>query len=51
MNKEIKILLVEDEAVTQLEIRNILNKLNYKIIGPCNTGQDAINKHYQMILI
>jgi len=42
MNKEIKILLVEDEAVTQLEIRNILNKLNYKIIGPCNTGQDAI---------
>lgn len=42
MFNNIKILIVEDEAVVQLHLQNIIEKLHYKIIGPVNKGKDAI---------
>ncbi|MEO8512569.1 MAG: PAS domain S-box protein [Ignavibacteria bacterium] len=37
-----KIFIVEDEAITALDIKNKLEKLNYEVVGIKNRGEDAL---------
>lgn len=37
-----KILIVEDEAITALDIKNILQRLNYEVVGIVSKGEAAI---------
>jgi len=39
-----KILIVEDESIVAMEIKNRLEKLGYKIVGMALTGQQAIKE-------
>lgn len=39
-----KIYIVEDEAITALDIKKTLEKLNYEIVGINDRGEDAINE-------
>jgi PAS domain S-box-containing protein/putative nucleotidyltransferase with HDIG domain len=38
-----RILLVEDEAVVALDIRNRLNSLGYEVVGTVASGEEAVN--------
>jgi two-component system cell cycle sensor histidine kinase/response regulator CckA len=38
----IKILVVEDEAITAMDIKNRLSKLGYSVLGTSDTGKEAI---------
>jgi len=40
--EDIKILVVEDEAITAMDIQNRLNKLGYNVLGPSDSGEKAI---------
>ncbi len=42
--KKYKILIVEDESIIALDIKNILEKLDYTVCGITYTGEDAINE-------
>lgn len=42
--KKYKILIVEDESIVALDIKNILEKLEYAVCGITYTGEDAINE-------
>ncbi|MEA2004732.1 MAG: response regulator [Acidobacteriota bacterium] len=42
--KKYKILIVEDESIIALDIKNILEKLEYAVCGITYTGEDAINE-------
>ena len=48
MNKNIKILIVEDELVAAEFLAIFLRKEGYTIIGICETGEDAIIKSQQL---
>lgn len=37
-----KILIVEDEAITALDIKNILQRLNYEVVGIASKGEAAL---------
>ncbi len=37
-----KVFIIEDEAVTALDIRNTLEKLNYEVVGIVGKGEDAL---------
>jgi len=37
-----KVFIVEDEAITALDIKRTLEKLNYEIVGVTDRGEDAI---------
>ncbi len=37
-----KIFIIEDEAITALDIKNTLEKLNYEVVGIKNRGEDAL---------
>jgi len=42
--KKYKILIVEDESIVALDIKNILEKLEYTVCGITYTGEDVINE-------
>lgn len=39
-----KVYIVEDEAITSLDIKRTLEKLNYEIVGTCDKGENAIDE-------
>ncbi|MDB6027716.1 MAG: two component system response regulator [Verrucomicrobiales bacterium] len=39
-----KILIVEDEAITGMDVQRRLQRLGYEVAGRCETGTDAIRK-------
>ncbi|MCC6864596.1 MAG: response regulator [Ignavibacteria bacterium] len=39
-----KIFIVEDEAITALDIKNTLEKLKYEVVGICNRGDTAVKE-------
>jgi PAS domain S-box-containing protein len=41
--RDIKVLVAEDEAVTALNIKSMLNRLGYKVIGPVAYGEHAVD--------
>lgn len=43
MEKKIKVLIVEDEAIVGLSLKNMLKKLGYCCAGVAVTGEEAIN--------
>ncbi len=44
MSEKIKILIVEDEGIVSIDIRNILKNLGYNYIEVAFTGEEALNK-------
>ncbi|HMT10505.1 MAG TPA: PAS domain S-box protein [Ignavibacteria bacterium] len=38
-----KVLIVEDEAITALDIKNILQRLNYEVVGIASKGEAALS--------
>jgi putative nucleotidyltransferase with HDIG domain len=40
--RRLAIIVVEDEAVVALDIRNRLKRLGYEVAGVCSTGEDAV---------
>lgn len=42
--KKIKILVVEDEAITALNMEEILQRLGYEVVATCATGEEAIEQ-------
>ena len=44
MVQQKKVLIVEDEGIVALSIRETLKKLGYVVTGICATGEDAIQK-------
>lgn len=38
-----RLLIVEDEAITALDLKYSLEELGYEIVDTVDTGQDAIN--------
>jgi two-component system, response regulator PdtaR len=42
MDHKIKLLLVEDEAVSAIYMKIQLRKLNYDVLNPATTGEEAI---------
>ncbi len=42
MDKKIKVLIVEDEVITSLELKSILQRNGYNVVGTVLTGGDAI---------
>ncbi|WP_296795024.1 response regulator [uncultured Methanobrevibacter sp.] len=38
-----RILIVEDEAITALDLKYSLEELGYEVVGTVDTGQDAID--------
>ena len=43
-NDEVSVLIVEDEAITALDLRYSLEELGYGVVGVVDTGRDAIDK-------
>lgn len=43
MNSKIKILLVEDESIVAIDLKKILQNLNYEVIDVIRTGEKAIS--------
>jgi CheY-like chemotaxis protein len=39
-----RILVVEDEGIVSIDLRNILNRLGYQVAGTAFTGEEAILK-------
>lgn len=39
-----KILIVEDEVITAMDIKNMLKNFGFDVVGIASTGKDAINK-------
>jgi PAS domain S-box-containing protein len=39
-----KILIVEDEVITAMDIKNMLKNFGFDVVGVASTGKDAINK-------
>lgn len=39
MNSKIKILLVEDESIVAIDLKKILQNLNYEVIDVIRTGK------------
>jgi AmiR/NasT family two-component response regulator len=37
-----KVLIVEDEAITGMDVQRRLQRLGYEVVGRCETGMDAI---------
>ena len=44
IGKQNKILIVEDEVITAMDIKNILKNFGFDVVGMASTGEDAINK-------
>ena len=44
MSEKIKILIVEDEGIVSIDIRNILKNLGYNYIEVAFTGEEALKK-------
>ena len=44
MNKKVRILIVEDESIVGIDLKQTLIKLNYQILDVVRTGEDAIKK-------
>jgi PAS domain S-box-containing protein len=44
MNKKVKVLIVEDESIVAIDLRQTLIKLNYQVIDVVRTGEDAVKK-------
>jgi PAS domain S-box-containing protein len=44
MNKKVKVLIVEDESIVSIDLRQTLIKLNYQVLDIARTGEDAITK-------
>jgi len=42
--KQNKILIVEDEVITAMDIRNMLKNFGFDVVGMASTGKDAISK-------
>ena len=42
MNKKIKVLVVEDESIVGVDLKQTLIKLNYQVLDVVRTGEDAI---------
>jgi PAS domain S-box-containing protein len=49
INNNIKILLVEDDAVEALDIKRILRSFGYSIPHVASTGEDAIKKAFELM--
>ncbi len=47
MENQIKILIVEDEAIFALSIKRVLVKSGYHVIKPVSTGEEAVEKAKQ----
>ncbi len=45
---KIRILLVEDEAITALDIKRMLENLGYDVLDILTTGQDAVSRIEEM---
>jgi Response regulator containing CheY-like receiver domain and AraC-type DNA-binding domain len=43
-----KILIVEDEAITAMDIRNSLINFGFEVVGTANSGDDAIKKSREL---
>jgi len=44
IGKQNKILIVEDEVITAMDIKNILKNFGFDVVGMASTGEDAIYK-------
>lgn len=44
IGKQNKILIVEDEVITAMDIKNILRNFGFDVVGMASTGEDAIKK-------
>ena len=44
MCNDVSVLIVEDEAITALDLRYSLVELGYSVVGVVDTGRDAIDK-------
>ncbi len=42
MQVETRILVVEDDAITAMDIQNRLEKLNYTVVGTASSGDEAL---------
>lgn len=55
MSLKVKILVVEDESIVAMDIKNRLTKLGYEVCGPVSSGPEAIRKvaesHPNLILM
>lgn len=43
MGKQNKIMVVEDEVITAMDIKNMLKNFGFDVVGVASTGEDAIN--------
>ncbi|MGZ7050315.1 MAG: response regulator, partial [Methanobacterium sp.] len=43
-----KILIVEDEAITAMDLESILQKLGYEVVSIASTGEEAIQKSEEL---
>ena len=39
-----KILIVEDEAITAMDLKNTLERLDFKVVSTASDGKEAIKK-------
>lgn len=44
MNNKIRVLIVEDESIVGIDLKQTLIKLNYQVLDVVRTGEDAIKK-------
>jgi PAS domain S-box-containing protein len=44
MNKKVKVLIVEDESIVGIDLKQTLVKLNYQVLDLVRTGEDAVQK-------
>jgi len=44
MNKKVKVLVVEDESIVGIDLKQTLIKLNYQVLDVVRTGEDAIKR-------
>ena len=44
MNKKVRVLVVEDESIVGIDLKQTLIKLNYQVLDVVRTGEDAIKK-------
>jgi CRP-like cAMP-binding protein/ActR/RegA family two-component response regulator len=48
MSGKVKVLVVEDEGITALDIKQSLQHLGYEVLGTCDTGESAVEQALQL---
>jgi len=44
MNKKVKVLVVEDESIVGIDLKQTLIKLNYQVLDVVKTGEKQLKK-------